>query len=56
MKEQQKERGYHHKCAVCGKTDTEYPDMDFRYCSKCAGYYCYCADHINNHVHITEPQ
>lgn len=56
VKEQQKERGYHHKCAVCGKTDTEYPDMDFRYCSKCAGYYCYCADHINNHVHITEPQ
>ena len=45
-------KGYLHKCAVCGKTDTEYPDLEFRYCSKCNGYYCYCIDHINNHVHI----
>ena len=20
--------------------------------SRCKGYYCYCADHINNHTHI----
>lgn len=46
------EKGYIHKCAVCGKTDTEYPDMEFRYCSKCNGYYCYCMEHINNHEHI----
>ncbi len=46
------EKGYIHKCAVCGKTDTDYPDMQFRYCSKCNGYYCYCEEHINNHVHI----
>lgn len=45
-------KGYIHKCAVCGKTDTEYPDMEFRYCSKCNGYYCYCMEHINNHEHI----
>lgn len=54
VKEQKKEKGYHHKCAVCGKTDTEYPNLEFRYCSKCSGYYCYCADHIHSHVHITE--
>ena len=53
VKEQMKDKGYHHKCAVCGKTDTEYPDLEFRYCSKCNGYYCYCSEHINNHVHIT---
>lgn len=47
-----KEKGYIHKCAVCGKTDTEYPDLEFRYCSKCNGYYCYCSEHINNHTHI----
>lgn len=41
-----------HKCAVCGKTDVSDPDMEFRYCSRCNGYYCYCADHINNHIHI----
>ena len=46
------ERPYRHKCLVCGRTDTEYPDLEFRYCSKCKGYCCYCIDHINNHVHI----
>jgi len=46
------EKGYIHKCAVCGKTDTEFPDMEFRYCSKCNGYYCYCSEHIQNHEHV----
>lgn len=45
-------KGYMHKCAVCGITDADDPNMEFRYCSKCNGYYCYCMDHINNHVHI----
>ena len=44
--------GYMHKCAVCGITDQDDPNMEFRYCSKCDGYYCYCANHINNHIHI----
>ena len=44
--------GYRHKCAVCGITDADDPNMEFRYCSKCDGYYCYCLNHINNHVHI----
>ena len=46
------QKPYHHKCTVCGRTDTDYPDLEFRYCSRCKGYYCYCMDHINNHVHI----
>ena len=54
VKQQQQVRGYHHKCCVCGKTDTDHPDMQFRYCSKCAGYHCYCQDHIFSHVHFTE--
>ena len=49
-----KEQGYHHKCCVCGRTDAEYPSLQFRYCSKCAGYHCFCEDHIFNHVHFTE--
>lgn len=53
-RDMQQSKGYLHKCCVCGKTDTDYPDMEFRYCSKCAGYRCYCMEHINNHVHITE--
>ncbi|MCG4527170.1 rhomboid family intramembrane serine protease [Intestinimonas massiliensis] len=51
-KEAKKDKGYLHKCAVCGITDADDPNMEFRYCSKCSGYYCYCMDHINNHVHI----
>ena len=47
------EKPYRHKCTVCGRTDTENPALEFRYCSRCNGYYCYCMDHINNHVHIT---
>lgn len=42
------------RCTVCGRTELTNPKLEFRYCSKCAGYRCYCADHINNHTHITE--
>lgn len=47
-------KGYTRKCAVCGRTDTDYPDLEFRYCSRCEGYHCFCEDHINNHIHFTE--
>jgi len=53
QKQVQQRRGYLHKCAVCGVTDRDNPNMEFRYCSKCNGYYCYCMDHINNHTHVT---
>ncbi len=43
---------YTHRCTVCGRTDISNPELEFRYCSRCKGYYCYCQDHINNHVHI----
>ena len=57
MKQQRKkarEQGYRHRCEVCGRTDTDFPDLQFRYCSKCAGYHCFCQDHIFNHTHFTE--
>ena len=43
---------YTHKCTVCGKTDVTHPELEFRYCSRCNGYYCYCEEHISNHSHI----
>lgn len=43
---------YTHRCTICGRTDVSDPDLEFRYCSRCKGYYCYCIDHINNHSHI----
>jgi hypothetical protein len=46
------EQGYRHKCEVCGRTDADFPDLEFRYCSKCAGYHCFCQDHIYNHTHF----
>ena len=45
---------YTHKCTVCGRTDVDSPDLEFRYCSRCKGYHCYCSEHISNHAHITE--
>ena len=49
-----KEQGYRHKCEVCGRTDADSPDLQFRYCSRCGGYHCFCEDHIFNHVHFKE--
>ena len=43
---------YTHRCTVCGRTDVSDPELEFRYCSRCSGYHCYCQDHINNHTHI----
>lgn len=43
---------YTHRCTVCGRTDVSNPELEFRYCSRCKGYYCYCEDHISNHSHI----
>lgn len=54
QKKKEADRGYRHKCTVCGRTDMDFPDLEFRYCSRCAGYHCYCQDHIFNHEHFTE--
>ena len=43
---------YTRKCSVCGKTDKDYPDLEFRFCSRCEGYHCFCIDHIDNHIHF----
>jgi hypothetical protein len=43
---------FYHQCRVCGITDRTHPKMDFRYCSKCAGQCCYCADHLRAHEHV----
>ena len=45
---------YNHRCVICGRTDVSDPDLEFRYCSRCSGYHCYCEDHINNHTHVEE--
>lgn len=49
---QQSKPNYNHRCTVCGRTDVSNPELEFRYCSRCKGYYCYCQEHISNHAHI----
>ena len=48
---QKSKPAYTHRCTVCGRTDVSNPELEFRYCSKCNGYFCYCEDHISNHTH-----
>lgn len=46
------ENGAKHKCAVCGRTELDDPNLEFRYCSKCNGNYEYCQDHLFTHTHV----
>ena len=41
-----------HKCAICGRTELDGDDLEFRFCSKCEGNYEYCQDHLFTHQHI----
>lgn len=41
-----------HKCAICGRTELDNPNLEFRFCSKCNGNYEYCNEHLFTHVHI----
>ncbi|NCB74618.1 MAG: hypothetical protein EOM51_07740 [Clostridia bacterium] len=52
--QEQAKKPYTRKCEVCGRTDVSDPNMEFRFCSKCGGYHCFCIDHINSHVHFKE--
>ena len=46
------QENYTHRCTVCGRTDASNPELEFRYCSRCNGYFCYCQEHISNHIHV----
>lgn len=40
-----------HKCAICGQTEEDNPNLEFRYCSRCKGNYEYCQNHLFTHEH-----
>lgn len=46
------EGGARHRCAVCGRTELDDPNLEFRFCSKCNGNYEYCQDHLFTHEHV----
>lgn len=41
-----------HRCAICGRTEQDHPNLEFRFCSKCDGNYEYCSDHLFTHEHV----
>lgn len=41
-----------HRCAICGRTEQDNPELQFRFCSKCEGNYEYCNDHLFTHTHV----
>lgn len=41
-----------HRCAICGRTELDDYNLDFRFCSKCDGNYEYCSDHLFTHEHV----
>ena len=41
-----------HKCAVCGRTELDGDNLEFRFCSKCNGNYEYYQYHLFTHEHV----
>ena len=41
-----------HRCTICGRTERDNRDLEFRFCSKCEGDHEYCLDHLYTHEHI----
>ena len=41
-----------HKCAICGRTERDGDELEFRFCSKCNGNYEYCNEHLFTHEHV----
>lgn len=51
-KETRQSSGPRHRCAICGRTEKDHPDLEFRFCSRCDGDYEYCMEHLFSHQHI----
>lgn len=41
-----------HKCEICGRTEIEDKNLEFRYCADCEGDHEYCMDHLYTHEHV----
>jgi len=41
-----------HRCTVCGKTEKDDKNLEFRYCADCEGDYEYCMEHLYTHKHV----
>lgn len=52
VREQKRRQVSVHRCAICGRTKEEHPELEFRFCSKCNGNYEYCQEHLFTHSHV----
>ncbi|MDO4803920.1 MAG: hypothetical protein Q4A32_03760 [Lachnospiraceae bacterium] len=43
-----------HRCEICGRTELDDPNLEFRFCTKCSGSHEYCMEHLFTHVHKSE--
>ena len=41
-----------HKCSICGRTELDDENLEFRFCSKCEGNFEYCSEHLYTHEHV----
>ncbi|MBR3833233.1 MAG: hypothetical protein IKJ73_02850 [Lachnospiraceae bacterium] len=41
-----------HKCAICGRTEADDENLEFRFCSRCNGNHEYCNEHLFTHEHV----
>jgi hypothetical protein len=41
-----------HKCEICGRTERDSKDLEFRYCVDCKGDHEYCMEHLETHTHV----
>lgn len=43
-----------HCCEVCGRTEKDDKDLEFRYCVDCEGDHEYCMEHLYTHQHAKQ--
>jgi hypothetical protein len=41
-----------HKCTICGITENDNPNVEFRYCTKCSDSPCFCLNHLKDHKNL----
>ncbi len=41
-----------HKCEICGRTEKDDRNLEFRYCVDCEGDHEYCMEHLYSHEHV----
>lgn len=41
-----------HRCEVCGRSEKDDRNLEFRYCVDCDGDHEYCMEHLNSHKHV----